>query len=191
MEEHERQLAAALHCHQEQSERRGRSLPPQPVSHPGEAVADLERARQRIADLEHTLDLGTRIMSVSITLHEMAREVGVVRPHDSLASANLGGLASQVDALAEGIKGVPKEVDEVATVNLASYQARDPNFNPYIPTEDLPAGTEEKARRRVADAVDSIMVGFDGTPAAFQLAYRDDLSDDDDAEDASSDPPAA
>uniref|UniRef100_A0A0D9WGI8 Uncharacterized protein n=1 Tax=Leersia perrieri TaxID=77586 RepID=A0A0D9WGI8_9ORYZ len=115
-------------------------------------------------------------MAVSVArLHEAAREVGVVRPFESLANASLGGLASQVDALAEGIKGTPEEVDEVAkdssydlarqvaTVILASYQARDPNFNPYVPTEDFPAGTEESARRRVTDAVDSIMVGFDGT----------------------------
>uniref|UniRef100_A0A0D9WGR0 Uncharacterized protein n=1 Tax=Leersia perrieri TaxID=77586 RepID=A0A0D9WGR0_9ORYZ len=161
-----------------------------------EAMADLERACQRIAHLEHTLDLGTRIMSASVArLHEAAREVGVVRPYDSLASASLGGLASQVDALVEGIMGVLEEVDEVAkdssydlarqvaTVILASLR---PQLRP-----DFPADTEESARRRVADAVDSIMVGFDGTPAAFQLAYRDDLSDDGDAKDAPSDPPAA
>uniref|UniRef100_A0A0D9VV87 Uncharacterized protein n=1 Tax=Leersia perrieri TaxID=77586 RepID=A0A0D9VV87_9ORYZ len=119
-------------------------------------------------------------MTASVTrLHEAAREVGVVGPHDSFASSNLGGLASQVDALAEGIKGVPEEVDEVAkdssydwahqvaTVILASYQARDPNFNPYVLTEDFPAGTEESAWRRVADAVDYITLGFDGTPAVF------------------------
>uniref|UniRef100_A0A0D9WWS2 Uncharacterized protein n=1 Tax=Leersia perrieri TaxID=77586 RepID=A0A0D9WWS2_9ORYZ len=171
------------------------------------AIAEREAAmegRKVAADLEHTLfDLGTRIMAASVTrLNEAAREVGVVRCFDSLASASLGGLASQVDVLAEGIRGVPEEVDEVAkdssydlacqvaTVILASYQAHDPNFDPYVPTEDFPAGTEESARRRVADAVDS-MVGFDGTPAVFQLAYRDDPSDDGDTEDASSDPPAA
>uniref|UniRef100_A0A0D9Y0Y4 Uncharacterized protein n=1 Tax=Leersia perrieri TaxID=77586 RepID=A0A0D9Y0Y4_9ORYZ len=171
------------------------------------AIAEREAAvegRKVAVDLEHTVDLGTRIMAASVTrLHEAARDVGVVRRFDSLASASLGGLASQVDALAKGIRGVPEEVDEVAkdssydlahqvaTVILPSYQARDPNFDPYIPTEDFPAGTEESARRRVVDAVDSIMVGFDGTPAAFQLAYQDDPSDDGDAEDASSDPPAA
>uniref|UniRef100_A0A0D9V012 Uncharacterized protein n=1 Tax=Leersia perrieri TaxID=77586 RepID=A0A0D9V012_9ORYZ len=80
-----------------------------------EAVADLERAQQWIASLEHTVDLGTRIMAVSVTrLHEAAWEVGAVRRFDSLSSASLGGLASQVDALAEGIRGVPEEVDEVA-----------------------------------------------------------------------------
>uniref|UniRef100_A0A0D9XMH0 Uncharacterized protein n=1 Tax=Leersia perrieri TaxID=77586 RepID=A0A0D9XMH0_9ORYZ len=138
-------------------------------------------------------------MAASVArLHEAAREVGVVRPYDSLASTSLGGLSSQVDALAEGIKGVPEEVDEVAkdssydlarqvaTVILASYQAHDPNFD-----HDFPAGTEESTQRRVADVVDSIMVGFDGTPAAFQIAYQDDPSDEGDAEDAPSDPPAA
>uniref|UniRef100_A0A0D9X6C4 Uncharacterized protein n=1 Tax=Leersia perrieri TaxID=77586 RepID=A0A0D9X6C4_9ORYZ len=43
-----------------------------------EAMADLERARRRIADLEYTLDLGTSIMAASVArLHEAAREVGV------------------------------------------------------------------------------------------------------------------
>ena len=68
-------------------------------------------------------------------------------------------MATQVDELAEGIKRVPEEVDEVAkdssydlsrqvaTLILVSYQARDPGFNPYIPTEDFPEGTEEAAPR--------------------------------------------
>ena len=35
------------------------------------------------------------------------------------------------------------------------------------------------------------MVGFDGTPAAFQLAYREDLPAEDDTESTPSDQPAA
>uniref|UniRef100_A0A0D9WQ31 Uncharacterized protein n=1 Tax=Leersia perrieri TaxID=77586 RepID=A0A0D9WQ31_9ORYZ len=128
LEECEQQLVAASRCQQEELERRERdiatreqevgdvearaqeleqrerALPPQPVPHFGEAAPDLERARQRIADLEHMLDLGTKIMAASVArLHEAAREVGC-----------LGGLASQVDVLAKGIKGVLEEVDEVA-----------------------------------------------------------------------------
>uniref|UniRef100_A0A0D9XYZ2 Uncharacterized protein n=1 Tax=Leersia perrieri TaxID=77586 RepID=A0A0D9XYZ2_9ORYZ len=108
-----------------------------------------------------------------------------------------GGLDTQVDVLAEGIKGVPEEVDEVAkdssfaTVILVSYQARNPDFDPYIPTEDFPEGTEEGARRRVADVVESIMVGFDGTLVAFQLANREDPPAKGGTEDALGDPPAA
>ena len=79
---------------------------------------------------------------------------------------------------------------QVATLIMASYQARDPDFDPYIPTEDFPMGIEEGARRRVADAVDSIMIGFDGTPAAFQLAYREDPPAEDGVEDTPSDLPA-
>uniref|UniRef100_A0A0D9VW47 Uncharacterized protein n=1 Tax=Leersia perrieri TaxID=77586 RepID=A0A0D9VW47_9ORYZ len=79
----------------------------------------------------------------------------------------------------------------LATLILASYQACDPGFYPYTATEDFPEGMEEGARRRIADAVESIMVGFDGTLAAFQLAYREDPPAEDNAEDSPNDPPAA
>uniref|UniRef100_A0A0D9W2J1 Uncharacterized protein n=1 Tax=Leersia perrieri TaxID=77586 RepID=A0A0D9W2J1_9ORYZ len=84
-------------------------------------------------------------------------------------SSTLGGLATKVDVLAKGIMEVPGEVDKVSkdssydlarqvmSLILASYQARDPGFNPYVPTDDFPEGMEEDARRCVADAIEAIM----------------------------------
>uniref|UniRef100_A0A0D9VFW6 Uncharacterized protein n=1 Tax=Leersia perrieri TaxID=77586 RepID=A0A0D9VFW6_9ORYZ len=53
--------------------------------------------------------------------------------------------AREVDVLAKGIAVVPGEVDEVASIILASYQAHDPGFNPYVPNDNFPEGTEEDA----------------------------------------------
>uniref|UniRef100_A0A0D9WY18 Uncharacterized protein n=1 Tax=Leersia perrieri TaxID=77586 RepID=A0A0D9WY18_9ORYZ len=126
-------------------------------------------------------------------------EWGTPPPRDS---HHPRGLSRQLDELVAGLREVPAAVDEmakspsfnlarkVASLILASYQSRDPNFGPYIPTEDFPAGTEEVTWGRVEDAVEAVMVGFKGTEPAFQLAFRESDSDDDEEGD-SSDKPAA
>uniref|UniRef100_A0A0D9W2R1 Uncharacterized protein n=1 Tax=Leersia perrieri TaxID=77586 RepID=A0A0D9W2R1_9ORYZ len=62
-----------------------------------------------------------------------------------------------------------------------------------MPSKDFLAGMEEGAQTRVEDAVESIMVGFEGTELAFQLAYNDTRPKDgtDDEDDDSGDVPAA
>uniref|UniRef100_A0A0D9XIR0 Uncharacterized protein n=1 Tax=Leersia perrieri TaxID=77586 RepID=A0A0D9XIR0_9ORYZ len=76
----------------------------------------------------------------------------------------------------------------VASLILVSYGARDPGFDPYVPTEDFPAGTDEQARAQVQDAVQAIVAGFEGTEARIQLAYDSDhgeVEEEEDVEDAS------
>uniref|UniRef100_A0A0D9V1H7 Uncharacterized protein n=1 Tax=Leersia perrieri TaxID=77586 RepID=A0A0D9V1H7_9ORYZ len=71
---------------------------------------------------------------------------------------------------------------------LPSYRARDPGFDPYVPTEDFPAGTKEHARDQVQDAVQAIVTGFEGTETRIQLAYDSDhgeAEEEEDVEDAS------
>ena len=52
---------------------------------------------------------------------------------------------------------------------LASYQARDPNFSPWMALEEFPPGTEDGARAQVRDAADHIINSFEGS--APQLAF--------------------
>uniref|UniRef100_A0A0D9X6D9 Uncharacterized protein n=1 Tax=Leersia perrieri TaxID=77586 RepID=A0A0D9X6D9_9ORYZ len=138
-------------------------------------------------------------MAASVArLREAAREVGVECPIRSCGCSTLGGIGDPGGRVGEGDCG--GEVDkvskdssydlarQVASLILAGYQARDLGFNPYVSTDNFPEGTEEDARHRVADVVEAIMVGFDGTPPAFSLADHDD--DVDDAKVSSDDPPA-
>uniref|UniRef100_A0A0D9XW02 Uncharacterized protein n=1 Tax=Leersia perrieri TaxID=77586 RepID=A0A0D9XW02_9ORYZ len=156
-------------------EQRERALPPQPAPHFGEAAPDLEQARQRIADLERVLNLGTRIMAASI-----ARRCAGRGDQGGARGGRRGG---------EGLVVRPGPLG--CDLDPGELPGPGPRLQPVTPTEDFPEGIEEGARCRVADAVESIMVGFDGTPAAFQLAYREDPPTKDGTEDAPNDPPAA
>lgn len=102
-------------------------------------------------------------------------------------------MSADLERVPEAVDEVIKEssaslASKVANLILASYKARDPGFDPYVPIDDFLAGTEEQARAQVRDTAEAIVADFEGTEPRIQLAYDTDGSEVEDHADTASSP---
>nr|BAD69238.1 erythrocyte binding protein-like [Oryza sativa Japonica Group] len=86
------------------------------------------------------------------------RQVGLWRGRTVKYAANQGGLAQRLSKMAGALQRLPEELEKTIKSSsrdlaqgavelvLASYQARDPNFSPWMALDEFPPGTEDSAR---------------------------------------------
>jgi Protein of unknown function (DUF390). len=137
-------------------------------------------------------------------LDRAGRQAGLWGGRCAKYAANQGGLAQRLSEMAGTVQRLPEELEETIKSSsrdlargavelvLASYQARDPDFSPWVALDEFPPGTEDDARAQVRDAADHIVHSFEGT--APQLAFAldsDEEGDVDGADDEAGDPGAS
>ena len=94
-----------------------------------------------------------------------------------------GALQRLPEELEKTIKSSSRDLAQGAVeLVLASYQARDPNFSPWMALDEFPPGTEDDARARVRDAADHIVHSFEGS--APRLAFAPDSDEEGNASSA-------
>nr|AAU44277.1 putative polyprotein [Oryza sativa Japonica Group] len=175
-------------------------------------VADMQRALDSSAGEAEALrlagEIGPGMLWDAVSrLDRVGRQAGLWRGQTMKYSANLGGLAQHLSKMAGALQQLPEELEKTIKSSsrdlaqgavelvLASYQARDPNFSPWMALEEFPLGTEDDARARVRDAADHIVHSFEGS--APQLAFapnsdeEGDASGADDRDDEAGDPGAS
>nr|ASR75341.1 retrotransposon protein [Oryza rufipogon] len=125
------------------------------------------------------------------------RQVGLWRGRTVKYAANQGGLAQRLpEELEKTIKSSSRDLAQGAVeLVLASYQARDPNFSPWMALDEFPPGTEDSARAQVRDAADHIVHSFEGSAPRLAFAPNSDEEGDaggaDDSDDEAGDPGAS
>jgi Protein of unknown function (DUF390). len=142
-------------------------------------VADMQRALPSSAGEAEALRLAGEIGPGALwdavsRLDRAGREVGLWKGQTITRSTNLEGLAPHLKRMAWAVQQLPEELEKTIKSSsrdlaqgavelvLASYQARDPNFSPWMALEEFPPGTEDDARARVRDAADHIVQGLRG-----------------------------
>nr|ABA96834.1 transposon protein, putative, unclassified [Oryza sativa Japonica Group] len=175
-------------------------------------VADMQRALDSSAGEAEALRLageigpGTLWDAVS-RLDRAGRQVGLWKGQTTTHSSNLEGLAPHLTKMAWALQQLPEELEKTIKSSsrdlaqgavelvLASYQARDPNFSPWMALEEFPPGTEDDARTRVRDAADHIVHSFEGSAPRLAFAPNSDEEGDassaDDGDDEAGDPGAS
>nr|ABF93932.1 retrotransposon protein, putative, unclassified [Oryza sativa Japonica Group] len=188
----------------------------------GDLAACLAAAEHTIAELQGALDssagevealrlaseVGPGMLRDAVSrLDRAGRQAGLWGGRYTKYAANQGALAQRLSEMAGALERLPEELEETIKSSsrdlargavelvLASYQARDPDFSPWVALEEFPPGTEDGARAQVRDAADHIVHSFEGTAPrlAFALDSDEEGGDDgaDDSDDEAGDPGAS
>nr|CAJ86407.1 OSIGBa0125M19.10 [Oryza sativa] len=185
-------------------------------------AARLAAAERTIADLQGALDssagevealrlageVGPGMLWDAVSRLDCAgRQVGLWRGRTVKYADNQGGLAQRLSKMAGALQRLPEELEKTIKSSsrdlaqgavelvLASYQARDPNFSPWMALDEFPPGTEDRARAQVRDAADHIVDSFEGS--APRLAFAPNSNEEgnaggaDDSDDEAGDPGAS
>nr|CAE03542.2 OSJNBa0060D06.8 [Oryza sativa Japonica Group]CAE04516.1 OSJNBb0059K02.26 [Oryza sativa Japonica Group] len=184
-------------------------------------VARLAAAEHNVADMQRALDSSTgeaealrlsgeigpgMLWDAVSRLDRAGREAGLWKGQTISRSTNLEGLAPHLRRMAWAVQQLPEELEKTIKSSsrdlaqgavelvLASYQARDPGFSPWMALEEFPPGTEDDARARVRDAANHIVQSFEGSAPRLAFApssdEEGDASGEDDGGDEASDPGA-
>nr|ABA95176.1 retrotransposon protein, putative, unclassified [Oryza sativa Japonica Group] len=184
-------------------------------------VARLAAAEHNVADMQRALDSSTgeaealrlsgeigpgMLWDAVSWLDRAGREAGLWKGQTISRSTNLEGLAPHLRRMAWAVQQLPEELEKTIKSSsrdlaqgavelvLASYQARDPGFSPWMALEEFPPGTEDDARARVRDAANHIVQSFEGSAPRLAFApssdEEGDASGEDDGGDEASDPGA-
>jgi Protein of unknown function (DUF390). len=172
-------------------------------------AARLAAAEHTVADMQRALDsfigeaealrlageMGPGMLWDSVSRMDRAgRQAGLWKGQTRMRPINLEGLAPHLNRMAWVLERLPEELEKTIKSSsrdlargavelvLASYQARDPNFSPWMALEEFPPGTEDDARARVRDAADHIVNGFEGS--APRLAFAPDSDEEGNASSA-------
>nr|ABA98056.1 retrotransposon protein, putative, unclassified [Oryza sativa Japonica Group] len=164
-------------------------------------AARLAAAERTIADLQGALDssagevealrlageVGPGMLWDAVSCLDCAgRQVGHWRGRTVKYAANQGGLAQRLSKMAGALQRLPEELEKTIKSSsrdlaqgavelvLASYQARDPNFSPWMALDEFPPGTEDRARAQVRDAADHIVDSFEGSAPRLAFAPNPD-----------------
>nr|ABA91953.1 retrotransposon protein, putative, unclassified [Oryza sativa Japonica Group] len=164
-------------------------------------AARLAAAERTIADLQGALDssagevealrlageVGPGMLWDAVSRLDCAgRQVGLWRGRTVKYAANQGGLAQRLSKMAGALQRLPEELEKTIKSSsrdlaqgavelvLASYQARDPNFSPWMALDEFPPGTEDRARAQVRDAADHIVDSFEGSAPRLAFAPNSD-----------------
>ena len=140
-------------------------------------------------------------------LDRAGQQAGLWKGQTRTHSTNLEGLAPHLTKMAWALQQLPEELEKTIKSSsrdlaqgavelvLASYQARDPNFSPWMALEEFPPGTEDDACARVRDAADHIVNSFEGSAPRLAFAPNSDeegnASSADDGGDEAGDPGAS
>nr|AAX96860.1 retrotransposon protein, putative, unclassified [Oryza sativa Japonica Group]ABA92420.1 retrotransposon protein, putative, unclassified [Oryza sativa Japonica Group] len=185
-------------------------------------AARLAAAELTIADMQCALDssageaealrlageIGPGMLWDAVSrLDRAGRQAGLWKGQTRTHSTNLEGLAPHLTKMAWALQQLPEELEKTIKSSsrdlaqgavelvLASYQARDPNFSPWMALEEFPPGTEDDARARVRDAADHIVHSFEGSAPRLAFAPNSDEEGDasgaDDRDDEAGDPGAS
>nr|CAE01727.2 OSJNBb0050O03.17 [Oryza sativa Japonica Group] len=173
-------------------------------------AARLVAAEHTVADMQRALDSSTgeaealrlageigpgMLWDAVSRLKRAGRQAGLWKGQTTVPPTNLEGLAPHLNRMAWVLEQLPEELEKTIKSSsrdlargavelvLASYQARDPNFSPWMALEEFPPGTEDDARARVGDAADHIVNGFEGS--APRLAFAPDSDEEGNASSAS------
>nr|ABA99566.1 retrotransposon protein, putative, unclassified [Oryza sativa Japonica Group] len=184
-------------------------------------VARLAAAEHTVADMQRALDSSTgeaealrlsgeigpgMLWDAVSRLDRAGREAGLWKGQTISRSINLEGLAPHLRRMAWAVQQLPEELEKTIKSSsrdlaqgavelvLASYQARDPGFSPWMALEEFPPGTEDDARARVRDAANHIVQSFEGSAPRLAFApssdEEGDASGEDDGGDEAGDPGA-
>nr|AAX95185.1 transposon protein, putative, unclassified [Oryza sativa Japonica Group]AAX96660.1 transposon protein, putative, unclassified [Oryza sativa Japonica Group]ABA92275.1 retrotransposon protein, putative, unclassified [Oryza sativa Japonica Group] len=184
-------------------------------------VARLAAAEHTVADMQRALDSSTgeaealrlsgeigpgMLWDAVFRLDRAGREAGLWKGQTISRSTNLEGLAPHLRRMAWAVQQLPEELEKTIKSSsrdlaqgavelvLASYQARDPGFSPWMALEEFPPGTEDDARARVRDAANHVVQSFEGSAPRLAFApssdEEGDASGEDDGGDEASDPGA-
>nr|AAT93918.1 hypothetical protein [Oryza sativa Japonica Group]AAV43930.1 hypothetical protein [Oryza sativa Japonica Group] len=164
-------------------------------------AARLAAAEHTVADMQRALDsstgeaealrlageIGPDMLWDSVSRMDRAgRQAGLWKGQTRMRPTNLEGLAPHLNRMAWVLERLPEELEKTIKSSsrdlargavelvLASYQARDPNFSPWMALEEFPPGTEDDARARVRDAADHIVNGFEGSAPRLAFAPNSD-----------------
>nr|ABA95558.1 retrotransposon protein, putative, unclassified [Oryza sativa Japonica Group] len=119
-------------------------------------------------------------------LDRAGRQVGLWRGRTVKYADNQGGLAQHLSKMAGALQRLPEELEKTIKSSsrdlaqgavelvLASYQARDPNFSPWMALDEFPPGTEDRVRAQVRDAADYIVDSFEGSAPRLAFAPNSD-----------------
>nr|ABF95743.1 retrotransposon protein, putative, unclassified [Oryza sativa Japonica Group] len=165
------QRAAELEAREKELDARARSGGA--AAGESDLAARLAAAEHTIADLQGALDssagevealrlageVGPGMLWDAVSRLDCAgRQVGLWRGRIVKYAANQGGLAQRLSKMAGALQRLPEELEKTIKSSsrdlaqgavelvLASYQARDPNFSPWMALEEFPPGTEDRAR---------------------------------------------
>nr|CAC39074.1 putative protein [Oryza sativa] len=160
-----------------------------------DVAARLAAAEHTIADLQGALDssagevealrlageVGPGMLWDAVSRLDCAgRQVGLWRGRTVKYADNQGGLAQRLSKMAGALQRLPEELEKTIKSSsrdlaqgavelvLASYQARDPNFSPWMALDEFPPGTE------VRDAADHIVDSFEGSAPRLAFAPNSD-----------------
>nr|AAT73650.1 hypothetical protein [Oryza sativa Japonica Group] len=185
-------------------------------------AARLAAAEHTVADMQRALDSSTgetealrlageigpgMLWDAASRLDRAGRQAGLWKGQTMKYSTNLGGLAQHLSKMAGALQQLPEELEKTIKSSsrdlaqgavelvLASYQARDPNFSPWMALDEFSPGTEDDARARVRDAADHIVHSFEGSAPRLAFAPNSDEEGDasgaDDRDDEAGDPGAS
>nr|ABA93607.1 retrotransposon protein, putative, unclassified [Oryza sativa Japonica Group] len=185
-------------------------------------AARLAAAEHTIADLQGALnsstgevdalrlagEIGPSMLRDAVSrLDRAGRQAGLWGGRTAKYAANQGGLAQRLSEMAETLQRLPEELERTIKSSsrdlargavelvLASYQARDPDFSPWMALDEFPPGTEDGARARVHDAASHIVHSFEGSAPRLAFALSSDEEGDDggvgDSGDEAGDPGAS
>ncbi len=155
------------------------------------ALADLGRLVQdqagEIAALRLTNEIGPGQLSDAVDRLERAgRRVGISVRQDRKLLPTQPALAFRLDGLAADLERLEEEVGETVKsplaslaraaveLELASYQAHDPDFAPWRALEEFLSGNEARAREQVREAADAIVSNFEGSAPRFTSGLASD-----------------
>nr|AAP53981.1 transposon protein, putative, unclassified [Oryza sativa Japonica Group] len=175
-------------------------------------VADMQRALDSSAGEAEALrlagEIGPSMLWDAVSrLDRAGRQAGLWKGQTMKYSTNLGGLAQHLSKMAGALQQLPEELEKTIKSSsrdlaqgavelvLASYQARDPNFSPWMALDEFPPRTEDSARAQVRDAADHIVHSFEGSAPRLAFAPNSDEEGDassaDDRDDEAGDPGAS
>ncbi|XP_066165836.1 uncharacterized protein [Oryza sativa Japonica Group] len=139
-------------------------------------AARLAAAEHTVADMQRALDSSTgeaealrlageigpdMLWDAVSRMKRAGRQAGLWGGQTSVPPTNLEGLAPHLNRMAWVLERLPEELEKTIKASsrdlargavelvLASYQARDPNFSPWMALEEFPPGTEDDARARL------------------------------------------
>nr|CAE04691.1 OSJNBb0015D13.6 [Oryza sativa Japonica Group] len=175
-------------------------------------IADMQRALDSSAGEAEALrlagEIGPGMLWDAVShLDRAGRQAGLWKGQTMKYSTNQGGLAQHLSKMAGALQQLPEELEKTVKSSsrdlaqgavelvLASYQARDPNFSPWMALDEFPPGTEDSARAQVRDAADHIVHSFEGSAPRLAFAPNSDEEGDasgaDDSDDEAGDPGAS
>nr|CAE03667.3 OSJNBa0042N22.9 [Oryza sativa Japonica Group] len=175
-------------------------------------IADMQRALDSSAGEAEALrlagEIGPGMLWDAVSrLDRAGRQAGLWKGQTMKYSTNQGGLAQHLSKMAGALQQLPDELEKTIKSSsrdlaqgavelvLASYQARDPNFSPWMALDEFPPGTEDSARAQVRDAADHIVHSFEGSAPRLAFAPNSDEEGDaggaDDSDGEAGDPGAS